>query len=76
MSLHLPIFDISDINQDLAVQLVETASRYGFFYIKLHGSGIDPSEIASMFDLVQVPYQVRWPANRSRPKSFSSRRRK
>jgi hypothetical protein len=56
MSLRLPIFDISDVNQDIAVQLVETASRYGFFYIKLQGSGIDPSEIASMFDMVHVPY--------------------
>jgi isopenicillin N synthase-like dioxygenase len=57
MSLRLPIFDISDVNQDVAVRLVETASQYGFFYVKLRGSGIEPSEIAAMFDLVQAANQ-------------------
>jgi isopenicillin N synthase-like dioxygenase len=54
MTLQLPIFDISHVDKDAAVQLVQTASRYGFFYIKLRGSGIAPAEMGYMFDLVRV----------------------
>jgi isopenicillin N synthase-like dioxygenase len=54
MTLQLPIFDISHVDKDAAVQLVQTASRYGFFYIKLRGSGIAPAEMGYMFDLVRL----------------------
>lgn len=47
----IPVIDISPRNPHASHQLLDAASRYGFVFVENNDAGIDPADIAHMFDL-------------------------
>lgn len=48
----IPVIDISSPSLDVAEDILEAASTYGFVFVKNHEVGISPEDIQGMFDLV------------------------
>jgi hypothetical protein len=48
----IPVIDISSPSLDVAEDILEAASTYGFVFVKNHEVGIPPEDIQRMFDLV------------------------
>jgi hypothetical protein len=50
--INIPVIDISSPSLDVAKDILEAASTYGFVFVKNHEVGIPPEDIQGMFDLV------------------------
>ena len=50
--INIPVIDISSPSLDVAKDILEAASIYGFVFVKNHEVGIPPEDIQGMFDLV------------------------
>lgn len=48
----IPVIDILNANAQTAETLIEAVVKWGFVYIKAHGSGFTPDVIENMFQLV------------------------
>lgn len=49
----IPVIDISNTSKEVAQQVLDAASKYGFLYIKNDGVTISPEDIDNMFKLVR-----------------------
>ncbi|OCK93267.1 Clavaminate synthase-like protein [Cenococcum geophilum 1.58] len=49
--INIPVIDISSPSLDVAKDILEAASTYGFVFVKNHEVGIPPEDIQGMFDL-------------------------
>ena len=49
---HIPVIDISNVNDEVGETLVEAASKWGFVYIRSHGLDMTAETVNHVFDIV------------------------
>ena len=53
MKHHLPIIDVSTIDQQTGTELLDAASTWGFVYIKSRNLALTPEVVNRTFDIVR-----------------------
>lgn len=51
-AVNIPVIDILNADAQVGEQLVDAVVRWGFVFIKAHGSGFTPDIIDNMFQIV------------------------
>ena len=57
-STHIPVIDISNVDDEVGENLVEAASEWGFIYISSHGLDMTAETVNRTFDIVGLIHTV------------------